>query len=228
MKRERWFCSKCKTPFDVARSVPYCKPCWRAYHAERRKDPVHAQEAREATAKWRAGHHEEVLAKERAKRRADGAQPRAKHPEKTKAWREAHRAKKWWRDPEVAARNLAAQKARRERDPEAYYAQKRKHDEARYARDKEKRISASMAVRAKRAGAPGSHTIAEWKAVLRHHGRTCVYCNTKLTPKNVSRDHRQPLCRSGSNDIRNIVPACRSCNSKKHDKTFEEFRKVLQ
>src|ERR1035441_10636303 len=117
---------------------------------------------------------------------------------------------------------------RRERDPDAYYRQKRANDVARYARDREKRISESMKVRAKRAGATGSHTIAEWKSVLRHFGRKCVSCNTKLTPKNVSRDHRQPLCRSGSNDIRNIVPACRSCNSKKHDKTFEEFRKVLQ
>jgi 5-methylcytosine-specific restriction endonuclease McrA len=85
-----------------------------------------------------------------------------------------------------------------------------------------------MKVRAKRAGATGSHTIAEWKSVLRHFGRKCVYCNTKLTRHNVSRDHVTPLSRGGTNDIRNIVPACRKCNIRKHTRTPGEFRKVLQ
>jgi 5-methylcytosine-specific restriction endonuclease McrA len=101
-------------------------------------------------------------------------------------------------------------------------------DRARYERDREGRITQSIKMRAKRAEAPGSHTIAEWKSVLRHFGRKCVYCNTKLTRYNVSRDHVTPLSRGGTNDIRNIVPACRKCNVRKHTRTPEEFRKVLQ
>jgi len=96
-------------------------------------------------------------------------------------------------------------------------------DRARYVRDREKRISQSVKVRVKRAGAPGSHTVAEWKAVLRHHERKCAYCGVARTWKNVSRDHKIPLSRGGTNDIRNIVPACRSCNVKKNARTPEEF-----
>jgi 5-methylcytosine-specific restriction endonuclease McrA len=166
---------------------------------------------------------------DRKRRRAQGVPERSCYtPEERKAVRASRAIAKWRANPAIQERNKEMQRLRRERDPEAFYAKTRVTDRKRYIRHREKRISESIQVRAKRAGATGSHTIAEWKSVLRHFGRKCVYCNTKLTPKNVSRDHRQPLCRSGSNDIRNIVPACRSCNSKKHDKTFEEFRKVLQ
>jgi 5-methylcytosine-specific restriction endonuclease McrA len=226
--RERYYCYTCRVPFEKPRSCGYCPPCWRAYNAERRKNPIHAQAGRDAVRRYREVHREELLAREELKRRATGVGPRAQHPEKRKAWLEAHRASRWWLDPEVSARNKRAQKLRRERDPEAYYTQKRAHDLARYARDREKRITVSMQVRAKRAEAQGSHSVAEWKSVLRHFGRRCVYCNTQLTPKNVSRDHKIPLSRGGTNNIQNIVPACRRCNSRKHDRTFEEFGKVLQ
>lgn len=83
-------------------------------------------------------------------------------------------------------------------------------------------------VRARRAGATGSHTVAEWKSVLRHFKRLCVYCGTKLTTANISKDHVVPLKRLGSNSIRNIVPACRRCNSRKHTMTGAEFRKHLE
>jgi 5-methylcytosine-specific restriction endonuclease McrA len=36
-----------------------------------------------------------------------------------------------------------------------------------------------------------------------------------------------PLCRGGSNEISNILPACRHCNRRKHRKTEEEFRALL-
>lgn len=36
-------------------------------------------------------------------------------------------------------------------------------------------------------------------------------------------DHVVPLTRGGWHDPINVVPACQSCNSKKHDKTLIEF-----
>ena len=166
---------------------------------------------------------------DRKRRRAQGVPERPCYtPEERKAVRASRAIAKWRANPAIQERNKEMQRLRRERDPETYYAQTRAIDHARYARDREKRISASMQVRAKRAEAPGSHTIAEWKSVLRHFGRKCVYCNTKLTRYNVSRDHVTPLSRGGTNDIRNIVPACRKCNIRKNVRTPDEFRKVLQ
>lgn len=69
--------------------------------------------------------------------------------------------------------------------------------------------------RARMRGNGGSHTAQEWLECVRRHGSKCVYCgrgDLKLT-----RDHIVPLSRGGTNDISNIVPACRSCNSRKHD-----------
>ncbi len=78
--------------------------------------------------------------------------------------------------------------------------------------------------RARRRAAEGSFTAAEWLAlVAAHHGR-CAYCGA-IAP--LEADHRVPLARGGSNTIENILPACRSCNAKKHLLTEEQFRARL-
>jgi len=232
MKRQRFHCSKCGVKFEEPRSAAYCPPCWNAYYRERNADPAAAQARREATARWRAKDPERARALERARdtaeRRAAGVPEKPGYtPEETKAARKASK-EKYRAKPEKRAAELAQARVARRALRVAEPAKLRALDRARYVRERESRITQSLKMRVKRAGAPGSHTVAEWKSVLRHYGRRCVYCNVKLTPKNVSRDHKQPLSRQGTNDIRNIVPACRSCNSRKHDRTFEEFAKLLQ
>lgn len=70
-------------------------------------------------------------------------------------------------------------------------------------------------------GSPGSHTLEEWAALKELYGQRCYYCGKQgLT---LTRDHVQPLARGGSDDIDNIVPACRSCNSSKARLTVDEF-----
>lgn len=66
----------------------------------------------------------------------------------------------------------------------------------------------------------GSHTLEQRQAKFAGFGNACVYCGTT---ERLTIDHMIPLSRGGTDDIENIVPACRSCNSKKHDKTAEEF-----
>lgn len=75
----------------------------------------------------------------------------------------------------------------------------------------------------KRKGAPGGHTHEEWLQALVVAKFRCVYCGISLTEKTATRDHATPLTRNGSNDISNIVPACRKCNSTKYNRTPEEF-----
>jgi len=78
----------------------------------------------------------------------------------------------------------------------------------------------------RRAAARGTHfTFAEWEELLRHHAGHCAYCGST---ERIEADHRIPLYRGGSNEISNILPACRRCNRRKHRKTEEELRALLQ
>jgi 5-methylcytosine-specific restriction endonuclease McrA len=75
--------------------------------------------------------------------------------------------------------------------------------------------------RARKRAADGSFTPAEWLALVERYGGCCAYCGAQ---GRLEVDHRIPLSRGGSNRIENILPACRSCNARKHQMTEEEFR----
>lgn len=66
----------------------------------------------------------------------------------------------------------------------------------------------------------GSHTFEELTAKFEALGNACFYCG-KGGP--ISIDHDVPISRGGSDDISNILPACKSCNSSKNAKTAKEF-----
>lgn len=71
----------------------------------------------------------------------------------------------------------------------------------------------------------GRHTPKEWGALLKKCGHTCHYCGERRAgPRGrLTKDHRVPITRGGSDAIDNIVPACKSCNSKKGDMTEDEW-----
>jgi hypothetical protein len=56
--------------------------------------------------------------------------------------------------------------------------------------------------------------------VYRITGGLCWYCGKTAN----SIDHMMPVCRGGTNQYGNIVPACRSCNNNKSALTVEEYR----
>lgn len=79
--------------------------------------------------------------------------------------------------------------------------------------------------------------------VLEKTNGKCWYCGKKLTIKAIvsspvyakqdttayfSIDHIDPQFRNGSDDLHNLVPSCRSCNSSKKYKTLEDYREWLQ
>lgn len=55
----------------------------------------------------------------------------------------------------------------------------------------------------------------------------CFYCDRQLSRRKKTRDHVQPRSRNGSNSPKNIVDACRSCNTLKGCMTLDEFRVVM-
>ena len=77
----------------------------------------------------------------------------------------------------------------------------------------------SLDLRKKRIKESGSfHTLGEWENLKAQYDWTCPCCKTKGL--NLTRDHIIPISKGGSDNIENIQPLCKSCNSKKHTKTI--------
>ena len=75
--------------------------------------------------------------------------------------------------------------------------------------------------RSRKSGAPiNDLTNSDWLAILDKSGHRCSYCGTQ---ERLTQDHVVPLSRGGSHTRTNVVPACRSCNSRKGALTAAEF-----
>jgi 5-methylcytosine-specific restriction endonuclease McrA len=69
---------------------------------------------------------------------------------------------------------------------------------------------------ARRRGAKGRITPAEWQSILLFYGYRCGQCG--ISCSKLTRDHFIPIARGGSNTRDNIWPLCPPCNSRKHAK----------
>lgn len=76
------------------------------------------------------------------------------------------------------------------------------------------------------ANLPRTLTLAEWREILNEYNYCCAYCGKP--GHRFAREHKIPASRGGGYTRENIVPACQSCNSQKHNKTPEEFAVYLE
>ena len=53
--------------------------------------------------------------------------------------------------------------------------------------------------------------------VLKRDRYTCQYCGRKAPEVELEVDHRIPVAKGGSNNLSNLVTACRDCNRGKRD-----------
>ena len=60
-----------------------------------------------------------------------------------------------------------------------------------------------------------------WISKLNKLNYQCQMCGILLTPETVTIDHIFPLSRGGGNNIENLQPLCRSCNSSKNNRIIE-------
>lgn len=56
----------------------------------------------------------------------------------------------------------------------------------------------------------------------------CAYCGCEIMYKDMQVDHVQPLCNGGEDQIRNMLPSCRSCNHRKGGSSVESFRSQVE
>lgn len=66
---------------------------------------------------------------------------------------------------------------------------------------------------------------AHYPAVYVRDGNACRYCGSSEVP---TVDHVIPRCQGGSDELHNLVVACRGCNSKKSGRTPEQAGMTLQ
>jgi 5-methylcytosine-specific restriction endonuclease McrA len=130
----------------------------------------------------------------RDKSREYSARYRRRHRERTLA-----RVRAYHRLNAVASRKASSEWRKKNPDRHAYNAAAR---------------------RARQAKALGSHTYAEWQAMVALFDGCCAYCGRHAS---LTRDHVIPLAHGGTNGIDNIVPACRTCNARKNVASREAF-----
>lgn len=197
-----------------------CKSCAclraRTYH-ENHKDRAHENQK-----KWRENNQESIAARMTIWR--------AQHPEYLSTWRavdpenrnNAYARKYYAQNPELFR---LRSKIYRHKDIEysrllsriqyANNTEKRNASTKKWRKNNPEKVAAQKEThRARKYKAPVSDLkISEWvflKEIYEYH---CAYCNKEL--ENLTKDHIVSLVTGGDHSLVNILPSCRSCNSKK-------------
>lgn len=181
----------------------------------------HVNEIKVCSAAWRAKHTEEIKAYSAAYSKSHAAEIRTydeTHKEERRAYRVAHaqeaqaRAMEWhWEHREEV---LTRYRECPERSKE--YGIRWRHEH------KDQSVAISQRRRARLANALiNDFTTEQWWQIKSEHDNRCVYCGKRY--ERLTQEHKIPLIRGGLHTVSNIVPACKSCNSRKGTMTQEEF-----
>lgn len=208
-------CTKCETVQPLTnfnRSTQnrdgyrgWCKSCQAEYHRQYRAQNKDAIRARQR--QWEQDNPDKVRASrnkpevKRRKRETDrryNEANRERIQEVSRRWYEENRR-------DVIARACNWYQENKERKAE-YDRQYGKENSLR-------RLAIGRAYRARKRDAQGSFTEDEWLELCEAYGNVCLCCGES---KPLAADHVVPLSKGGSNDIGNIQPLCKVCNSSKN------------
>ena len=72
---------------------------------------------------------------------------------------------------------------------------------------------------------PSTFTEEQWKETKIYFNNTCAYCGKELP---LAQEHIIPVVKGGGYIKENIIPSCKSCNSSKYNKNFEEWYPIYK
>ena len=74
----------------------------------------------------------------------------------------------------------------------------------------------------------GYHSKEQWEKLKVRHKWMCAFCKRQEPEISLTKDHIVPLLLGGTDNIGNVQPLCRSCNSKKGHKTNWKSRELRE
>lgn len=157
-------------------------------------------------------------------------QPKPRGPRNPRFCAPLCQHKQWTKDNPERIRELWRTRYWRNREAKLDYVKEyallnpdvNKRAQKKFAKTDKGRVSAikqSKAHRARRLGADGSHTDAEFLQMVEYFDSKCLCCGE--TSEYLTEDHVVSLSRGGSDSIENIQPLCMMCNRIKHAKTID-------
>lgn len=81
------------------------------------------------------------------------------------------------------------------------------------------KVEMSIKAHSRRVAGSISYTSEEWISRCEEFNDCCAFCLIKFPRNELTVEHFLPISKNGGNEIENIIPACRSCNAHKHNKT---------
>lgn len=195
----------------------------------RRYRKENKEQVREANKRWREN-NQEYLKESKKRYREDN------YKAEQERWRNYYinnkeainqYGKKWYQEnkKEILSRNKEYGRRWYQENKEVVLQKNKQWREEN--KDKDKFYSQRR--RAKKEELPHSLTLEEWEYILKTFNHSCAYCGMEevesiaLFNEGLHQEHFIPLSKGGHYAIYNIVPSCKSCNSRKHNTDFKEW-----
>ena len=197
-----------------------CKEHKRQYYLDHQEEflsksaeyrATHVEQIRSSKAKYQQENQEKL----RIKAAAYLAAHREENRQSCAAYAEAHREESRRRAKEYRERDLESARAKSRIYQTEHRAGRRAYLKAWHAANPDAKTASESKRRARKARSETNDlTAAQWRAIKQAFNNCCAYCGKPS--QRLTQDHITPLSKGGAHSLHNVIPACRSCNSRKN------------
>lgn len=202
-------------PHDPAQRRAYMQQ-WRATHRDhirlydRKRYQDNPEPKKQRSSRWKDANRDRARARDRTRRTQNLEESRAKARKRIADKKQHVNAlqRQWY----AANKHRVREKKNRKyaENPSYYIALQKEwmrlHPEYNSIQYGKRRAREALALR-------NDFTMKQWRTMIDLVASCCVYCDRHMQRLTV--DHLTPFVAGGSHTLWNILPACRSCNSKK-------------